>query len=130
MKQSLINHWDKGFISGDDGNRYEFSGGDWKLPTSPKVGDRVDFDIEGKKAIQIYIDQTSSIALSSKSKGKKSRISAALITLFVGSVGIGSFYLGTWGWGVVALLSWLFFPSISLFMSLIFGIRYLFISDE
>ncbi len=44
-----------GTISGDDGNRYDFAGAEWKEPDAPAPGMRVDFDAEGNNAIGIYV---------------------------------------------------------------------------
>lgn len=43
-----------GFISGDDGNRYTFTGADWEESGPPRVGTRVDFASEGNVATAIY----------------------------------------------------------------------------
>ena len=49
-----------GAISGDDGNRYTFSGGEWQEPGAPRVGTRVDFAPEGNVATGIYSEISSS----------------------------------------------------------------------
>jgi phage shock protein PspC (stress-responsive transcriptional regulator) len=46
----------EGKISGDDGNRYTFSGKEWKSQTLPSVGLLVDFDTEEKVALCVYLD--------------------------------------------------------------------------
>ena len=43
-----------GFIAGDDGNRYTFTGADWQETGPPRAGTRVDFDTEGNAATAIY----------------------------------------------------------------------------
>ena len=43
-----------GFISGDDGNRYTFTGADWQEGSPPRAGTRVDFAPEGNTATAIY----------------------------------------------------------------------------
>jgi hypothetical protein len=46
---------DQGIISGDDGNRYTFSSVNWKDKKNfPQKGLRVDFEIDGEKATNIY----------------------------------------------------------------------------
>ncbi len=46
---------DQGIISGDDGNKYNFSSSNWKdTKEFPRRGLRVDFETEDKKAIEIY----------------------------------------------------------------------------
>ena len=44
-----------GIISGDDNNRYRFSGAEWKDLKLPKKGQRVDFGINEGEAIEIYL---------------------------------------------------------------------------
>lgn len=46
----------EGVISGDDGNRYTFQGKEWKSQAHPSAGARVDFEVEGKLAIGVYLD--------------------------------------------------------------------------
>ena len=52
-----------GYISGDDGNRYTFSGADWEGAGPPRVGTRVDFAAEGNAATAIYGEMPSNAAL-------------------------------------------------------------------
>ena len=48
----------QGVISGDDGNRYTFSGKEWKSEALPQPGRRVDFDTAGQTATAIFQDST------------------------------------------------------------------------
>ena len=53
----------------------------------------------------------------------KSRLTAAVLALLLGGMGIHKFYLGAWGWGIVyLLLVWTLVPGI---VALVEGIRYL-----
>ena len=45
----------KGIILSDDGKRYEFDLDEWKEKVKPLKGMRVDFEIEGEKAKNIYL---------------------------------------------------------------------------
>jgi phage shock protein PspC (stress-responsive transcriptional regulator) len=54
----------QGVISGDDGNRYTFVGKEWKSPTPPMAGSRVDFDTDGRSAIAIYLDAPAKLGAS------------------------------------------------------------------
>ena len=45
-----------GIISGDDGQRYNFTNGEWKSDKSPTVNQKVDFEIDEKNAKGIYSD--------------------------------------------------------------------------
>jgi TM2 domain-containing membrane protein YozV len=128
MRGTILNfsiQTNQGLISGDNGNRYEFSGSDWKLSTIPEQGTRVDFDADGNKAFAIYLDPTKSQQI----KTSKSRITAGLLAIFVGGFGIHYFYIGAWGWGLISILfCWTYIPAI---VALVYGVHYLgSVSDE
>jgi hypothetical protein len=59
MKGTILDYSvenDLGYISGDDGKGYTFSSNDWTDTDSlPKKNLRVDFEIEGNKAINIFL---------------------------------------------------------------------------
>ena len=81
-----------GAITGDDGNRYSFTGAEWKDQANPARGMRVDFDTDGRSAIGVYCALgTSSTGVASRSKDK---MAAGLLAVFVGELGIHKFYLG------------------------------------
>jgi TM2 domain-containing membrane protein YozV/cold shock CspA family protein len=114
----------QGFISGDDGKRYNFVGSDWNLNNSPTQGARVDFDIDGNHAVSIYEDPSATVS----TQTIKSRTTTAILALLLGGFGVHFFYLGAWGWGLVSVLfSWTSIPAIA---GLILGIRYLLITDK
>lgn len=50
---------DSGLISGDDGNRYEFSSTQWKSSDAPKPYQKVDFEIDENIAKGIYLESPS-----------------------------------------------------------------------
>lgn len=58
MKGSILDfsvQTNSGIISGDDHNRYTFSGAEWRGQNTPKAGSRVDFDIDQDgNAIQVF----------------------------------------------------------------------------
>ena len=59
MKGSVLNFSiqnNAGVISADDGNRYSFSGNDWRVEGPPISGTRVDFDVDNGAATGIYAD--------------------------------------------------------------------------
>jgi len=124
-----------GVISGDDGGRYTFVGSEWRDPVPPSRGMNVDFDVQGTAAVAVYR------ALSTRTEGAKSRVTAGVLALVVGGLGIHKFYLGYTGPGLVYLLVntigwavtfWLLgLPNIALIViSMIEGILYLTKSDE
>lgn len=123
-----------GFITGDDGGRYAFSGADWRAAQPPTVGARVDFTVDGGQARDVY-----AVGATAQT-GEKNKLAAGLLAIFLGGLGIHKFYLGFTGPGLVYLLvntvglmvTWLllFIPNIVLgVMALIEGIIYLTKSD-
>lgn len=114
----------QGFVSGDDGKRYNFLGSDWNLNNTPIQGVRVDFDVDGNRAISMYEDPN---AATSNQPGK-SRTTTGILALLLGGLGANFFYVGAWGWGLISILFfWTYIPAIS---GLILGIRYLSITDK
>ena len=118
-----------GYISGENGQRYHFSGQEWKDSRSPMKGMTVDFDMNGQEAIGIFVVASNHNPLTNHQQiGQKSRIVAAVLAFFLGGFGIHKFYLGQIGWGIVYLLfCWTFIPSIVAFIEFII---YLCTSDE
>jgi TM2 domain-containing membrane protein YozV len=125
-----------GSITGADGERYYFSGSEWKGAGSPTRGMSVDFESEGKHAKAIFQSLAGSSTGTSKSK-----VVAGLLAIFLGTWGIHKFYLGFTGPGLVFLLvntigfaiTWimLFIPNWILgLIAFIEGIIYLTKSDE
>ena len=50
----------------------------------------------------------------------KSKVTAILLALFLGGIGIHKFYLGKVGWGIVYLLfCWTFIPAVAALVELI-----------
>ncbi len=112
----------KGFISGDDGNRYEFTGEAWGLSESPAQGIKVDFGIENDRAIKIFADPN---AIPSSAKSKNT---ASLLAFFLGVFGIQFFYLDLWGWGIFSILfCWTYIPFL---VGIILGIQWHLMSEK
>ena len=64
----------------------------------------------------------------STNTGGKSKITAILLGIFLGGFGAHKFYMGSWGWGIVYLLTcWLWIPFI---VALVEWIRYLLMSNN
>jgi len=123
-----------GYISGQDGQRYQFRGAEWKGSQSPRRGMTVDFAVEGAEAKAVFI--TAGAGASGKNK-----VAAGLLAIFLGGLGIHKFYLGFTGPGLVFLLvntigfavTWLmlFIPNVVLgLIAFVEGIIYLTKSDE
>jgi hypothetical protein len=64
-----------GVISGDDGNRYNFSSSEWKSDKSPTANQIVDFAIDGENATGIYVENSSAGINTDAMKEKFSDIS-------------------------------------------------------
>lgn len=96
-----------GVITGDDGNRYAFTGESWLEPSVPQRGMRIDFDPDGSVATAIYSESAVVAQPAAGSAYPKSKIAAGLLAIFIGGLGIHKFYLGYPGAGVLFLALWL-----------------------
>ena len=130
-----------GIISGDDNQRYNFRGADWKETEPPRRGMRVDFAAVGDAAAEIYAEigagRPTGYGGGAAPAYAKSKIAAGLLAIFLGWLGIHKFYLGYTGPGVVLLLCgtiglFVFFipPIIASIIGLIEGIIYLTKPDD
>jgi TM2 domain-containing membrane protein YozV len=118
-----------GEIAGDDGNRYQLTGLEWRHAVPPRVGQIVDFKPADDCALAVY-----SIG---GAGGEKNRIAAALLAFFLGSLGVHKFYLNKVGAGVAMLLISIFglillgLPTLVIWViSFVEFIIYLTMSDE
>ena len=67
-------------------------------------------------------------AESTVSESEKSKVTAGVLALLRGGLGIHKFYTGAWGWGIVYIvLCWTYVPAL---VALGEGIRYLVLSKE
>lgn len=87
----------KGTITTTSGTRYYFAGQEWKGPSPPTRGMRVDFEAEGTDARAVYA------ALATAREGSKDRVAAGVLAILLGSFGIHKFYLGFTGGGIIML---------------------------
>jgi TM2 domain-containing membrane protein YozV len=110
--------------------RFHFSGAQWKGDIAPARGMWVDFDvseIDAKGAVAIYRSLSADDAVSGAAPGK-SKAAATLWAIFLGGLGAHKFYMGSWGWGIVYLLTcWLYIPFIVAFIE---WIRYVLMTDN
>lgn len=81
-----------GVISGSDGNRYVFSGSEWKDDMPPTRGMFVDFDSKEKNAVGIYRAIGHS---GTANPGRKSKAAVTLWGIFLGGFGAHKFYMGS-----------------------------------
>lgn len=125
-----------GVITCSDGNRYKFTRNDWKSPGEPALNTSVDFDVDGGNALEIYrIGGVTTSGFNTSSD--KNRMTAGLLAIFLGGLGIHKFYLGKNTAGVIMLIvslcGWVLFfiPNMVIWViSLIEGILYLTKTDE
>ncbi len=89
-----------GLITGDDGNRYNFVGTEWKDQAIPNRGMRVDFEAQGSDAVAIYRAMPApgagglGGALEGVMGSEKTKVIAGLLGIFLGWAGVHKFYLG------------------------------------
>ena len=88
-----------GLIAGDDGNRYNFVGAEWKDQAIPNRGMRVDFEAQGSDAVAIYRAMSASGAgiggaIEGVIGSDKTKVVAGLLGIFLGWAGVHKFYLG------------------------------------
>lgn len=96
MRGTILNfEQNRGMISGQDGNRYEFVRLDWAGNSEPYAGLQVDFIEHGNEAKSIFPLQTSSA---------KSKLVLALVCWFFGVFGVHRFMVGKVGTGILMLV--------------------------
>ncbi|GAB5375738.1 MAG: hypothetical protein AcusKO_22000 [Acuticoccus sp.] len=76
----------------------------------------------------LHVSATSCPECGASFTGRKNKVIAALLAIFLGTFGIHKFYLGRTGWGIVYLI--FFWTMIPGFVGFIEGIIYLCMSDE
>jgi hypothetical protein len=109
-----------GVISGEDGQRYKFSGASWKVKSNPRPGLSVDFDINDLgEAVEIYSDVSASASNSLVGdSGQPAQINEAILWfLCCLPIGFGRFGQTTKGWawvlisfatgGIAAIPAWI-----------------------
>jgi len=89
-----------GIISGEDGSRYPFSRSDVQGDSKIARASKVDFIVADGSAKEIY----KAVGSIESFSGEKNKIVAALLALFLGSLGIHKFYLGRMKQGVIMVV--------------------------
>ena len=133
-----------GIITGENGNRYSFSFGQWRAQAAPRIGQQVDFVDHEDRAVEIYTVAASrgGGGIADVFEGDKNKTVAALLAILLGAFGAHKFYLGYKTAGIIMaaltlsgwLLSfvligvlWAWIPAV---IGLVEGIIYLTKSDE
>ncbi len=92
------------------------------------VGNQHPYMQNASQAFYNQQPQTAQQQVSTDTKSKKDKTTAALLAIFLGGLGIQDFYLGNYIWAVIALIfSWTYIPVI---WGIIDGIKYLCMSEE
>ena len=72
--------------------------------------------------------QTPPSAADYRGTSGKSRVTAGVLALLLGGIGIHKFYTGAWGWGIIYIVfCWTYVPAL---IALVEGIRYLVLTPE
>ena len=121
-----------GYISGDDGKRYTFSGQEWKDSASPFKGMVVDFDTNyNNEAISIFVLRSNTNPVTHHQQiGQKSRVVAIILAFFLGGLGIHKFYLGYTKEGIIQIVLTVVTFGFAGVIGFIEGIIYLTKTDE
>jgi TM2 domain-containing membrane protein YozV len=94
-----------GAISGEDGNRYRFSGQDWTGDTTPKVGLRVNFVPDGDRAKEIFPEERDRLGGVGSDFASSRKLVAGVLSILLGIWGVHKFYLGYNREGMIMLLA-------------------------
>ena len=72
--------------------------------------------------------QTPPSAADYRGTSGKSRVTAGVLALLLGGIGVHKFYTGAWGWGIIYIVfCWTYVPAL---IALVEGIRYLVLTPE
>ena len=117
-----------GVISTAEGERFTFTGSEWHGVESPIRGMWVDFEKQGNQAVDVYAALITPVASTSFQQQPKNKAVTTLLTIFLGGFGAHKFYVGSWGWGIVYLLTfWLWIPMLA---AIVEWIRYILMTDN
>jgi TM2 domain-containing membrane protein YozV len=106
----------EGQVAGDDGRRYTFRPDDWAHRGEPTVGAYIDFEVSENRALNIFPLPATAGAITAPASNAavmappaprpaaRSKILAALLAFFFGTLGLHRFYAGRVGSGLAMLL--------------------------
>jgi len=84
----------EGLISGDDNQRYRFTGSEWRASEPPTRGMRVDFEPRDLIATGVFREVAQAPAGSATGSQGGNKLAAGLCAIFLGALGIHKFILG------------------------------------
>ncbi len=61
---------------------------------------------------------------------KRNKTTAGILAILLGGIGVHKFYLGSWGWGILFIVSIFILPGVSALCGLIEGIIYLTMNEQ
>ncbi|WP_028056636.1 TM2 domain-containing protein [Sphingomonas phyllosphaerae] len=126
-----------GLVAGDDGQRYTFLPEDWTQRGEPVIGQSVDFETSGARALNIFplvappTLAPATVGPQVRHGNDRNKYVAAALAFVLGTLGVHRFYLGRTKSGIVMLV--LTITVVGLLFTglwaLIDTIRYLVMSD-
>ena len=97
MKGSILEfkiQTNEGLISGDDNQRYQFTGAEWRSSEPPTRGLRVDFEPKDLVATGVFREVSHAPAASPTVPGCENKLAAGICGILLGALGIHKFILG------------------------------------
>lgn len=123
-----------GLVAGDDGQRYTFLPEDWAQRGEPSIGQSVDFETSGSRALNIFplASAPVSAAASAVPHNDRNKYVAAALAFLLGTLGVHRFYLGRTASAIVMLVLTLTFFGLIVtgIWALVDTVRYLIMSDR
>ncbi|MEG8038932.1 TM2 domain-containing protein [Sphingomonas sp. LR60] len=123
-----------GLVAGDDGQRYTFLPEDWAQRGEPAIGQSVDFETSGSRALNIFplAAAPASIAATAVPHNDRNKYVAAALAFLLGTLGIHRFYLGRTTSAIVMLVLTLTVVGLLVtgIWALVDTVRYLIMSDR
>jgi TM2 domain-containing membrane protein YozV len=123
-----------GLVAGDDGQRYTFLPEDWAQRGEPAIGQSVDFETSGSRALNIFplAAAPTSIAAGAVPHNDRNKYVAAALAFLLGTLGIHRFYLGRTTSAIIMLVLTLTVVGLLVtgIWALVDTVRYLIMSDR
>ena len=123
-----------GLVAGDDGQRYTFLPEDWAQRGEPAIGQSVDFETSGSRALNLFplASAPVSAAASAVPHNDRNKYVAAALAFLLGTLGVHRFYLGRTASAIVMLVLTLTFFGLIVtgLWALVDTVRYLIMSDR